>query len=223
MFWNAVNEGLAMFTHWETWVCIVVWLMVTGLPRLLVFRAVAGPKESRHIGGIYLMLTPFIQAISMSLLILTLSPLIFGLGDQAAWRFPWSMMVDAPGPTLKMIVAVFVAWLLSRFTPYLNGIAAYRTCFVGIAALVFGIRLVNTSNAVPVLDRVALWPGYAYALGGLAIGAVVVLCANRLAAWLGKRAQSEPGVPRGTALFGIEGVLGLVPVFIYGAWLGEQM
>ena len=117
MFWNAVNEGLATFTHWETWVCILVWLMVTGLPRLLVLRAVAGPEESRHIGGIYLMLTPFIQAIAMSFLILTLSPLVFGLGEQAAWRFPWSMLVDAPGPTLKMIVAVFVAWLLSLFEP----------------------------------------------------------------------------------------------------------
>lgn len=230
MFWNAVSEGLATFAHWETWVCIVVLLLATGLPRLLVLRSDDRSERFKVTAVILAMALPVIQALAMTLLVLTLSPLIFGLDKQAAWAYPWTAVADTPVPLLKMLVAVLAAWVLAHFIPWLGQQSAFHTCAAGVAALVFAIKLVDASNAVPVMGRVAFWPGYGYAIGGLAVGALLLACASWLSAWLAARDQAAhsehphtQAAPRGAVFFGMEAILGLVPVFIYGAWLGEQM
>jgi hypothetical protein len=230
MFWNAVSEGLATFAHWETWVCIVVLLLATGLPRLLVLRSDDKSERFKVTAMVLAMGLPVIQALVMSFLVLSLSPIIFGLDAQAAWAYPWSSVVETPVPWLKMLVAVLAAWLLAHFIPWLGRQSAFHTCAAGVAALIYAIKLVDAANAVPVMGRVALWPGYLYAIGGLAVGALLLACARWLSARLAAREQAVQGAhahtqaaPRGAMFFGMEAILGLVPVFIYGAWLGEQM
>jgi hypothetical protein len=63
--------------------------------------------------------------------------LILGLGEDAAWSFPWKLITLAPGLFLKLVGVLVVLAILLKFVPFIGEFRSLQTLVLGGIALVF--------------------------------------------------------------------------------------
>ena len=96
MFWHCVRDGLRVLLHWETYVAgleyfaivfvslialVLLWAKIED--RTMITKIVVGSS------GIFVMSVA--RTIAAAIFVLTLSPIILGVSDDAAWSFPWRL------------------------------------------------------------------------------------------------------------------------------------
>ena len=226
MFWDSVLGGLKVFTFWETYAAGLLYLLMLILPLVIVgwrMQQTENAGAAMAGGCLSMLLMPAVQVAAMAILVLTLAPIILGFGEDAMWAFPWQVITNAPGAFLKLVGTMLVATIVIAFVPLLGQLQSVSTLILGGIALTFLLGILDSANPGFVTGRVDLIPGFFFAVGLIVVGGALsfvgILAAGAIAAVVDPH---EEGLGQ-LLMMPVGAVLGLVPVFIYGAWLGLQL
>jgi hypothetical protein len=128
--------------------------------------------------------------------------------------------------TLLLVGAAIILGLI----PLLGRIVSLNVLFIGGIALIISLGLLKKVDPSLPVDRLDLLPGFFQLVGLIVISGIASwlgMLSTFFAAWLVTAVASrdpDPDNPVAQIIaFFIAPVFGLVPVFIYGAWLGNQL
>lgn len=224
MFWDAVIGGLGVLTYWETYVAGLEYLAVFMVPMGVVgYFAMKSERAAGAIGCLSMLVLPALQVFAVFVFVLTLSPIILGFSQDAAWAFPWVLAFEAPGSVAKFIGLLLVAALLLAFVPILGRLQSLHTLVLGALGLALVLGIIDNANPGFVSKRVHFWPGFWFAFGLLAIGGLLAWIGTLVAAALATAVESAAEGFGQLLMFPIAAIFGFIPVFIYGAWLSAQL
>ncbi len=171
-------------------------------------------------------LLPVLQVIALTIMILTIAPIIFGFGEDAAWSFPWQLITMAPGAFFKLVGILVVAAIVLAFVPILNRLQSFHTLVLGSIALFFVLGILETINPGIVIGRVDFYPGFWFLAGLVVIGGIMswvgMMVAGLISAGI-EMVVEGLGELIGLLMFPIAALFGFIPLFMYGAWLGAQV
>lgn len=162
-----------------------------------------------------------IHVVAITVLVLIVSPLILGFSLQAAWLLPFQLAALVPGGffTQTLVLVLFVSIMMLLVQKYY--LYPVLTFVVGANTLMFLLGVFEYIYPGMIKGRVEYVPGI-----GLLLGLTLVV---GLIGWVGqylaikiKQRMSETHYRQLTAVT-VASLLGLVPVIIYAAWLGEQI
>lgn len=222
MFWDAVLAGLKVLTYWQTYLAGLGYLAIFFLPMLIAGMVM---EESRGIGlagCLGVLLLPVLQVAAMVIFVLTLAPIILGLGEDAAWSLPWKILAVAPGPFFEFVGVLVLIAIGLAFIPILGQLHSLQVLVLGAITLMFFSELLDIAYPGIVKGRADFIPGFWFSIGLLIIGGVMSWISMMVLAFLAT-ALEWVGDGIGLLMFPIGSVLGFIPVFMYGAWLGAQI
>lgn len=224
MFWDAVAGGLKVFTYWQTYVASFGYFLIFVIPWTFVVLML----RAAHSGGgailwVSTVFMPLVQVIAHvmahSVLILTLWPIIFGLGPDAAWEFPLRLISQEPTVFLKLLLALTVASTVLSVIPFLGKIQALHTLVLGGITLALVIAILESVYPSLATHKVNYWPGFWFIAGLVVISAI--------ASWIGMvisfHIAEAVAEGWGFVALPVAAIFGFVPIFMYGAWLGSQL
>lgn len=226
MFWDSVVAGLKVLTYWETYVAGLVYLAIFFIPMIIVgFVTEKSESGGSFAGCLGMFLLPVLQVAAMVVFLLTLSPIIFGFSEDAAWSFPWKVMTMAPGGFFALVGILIVAAIILTFIPFLGQLNSLHTLILGGITLVVVLGMLDSINPGTVRGRVDFVPGFWFSIGLLVIGGILSWIGILLAALLATGLEmSKEGTGFGQlVMIPIGTIFGFIPVFMYGAWLGAQV
>jgi len=186
MFWDSVVAGLNVLTYWETYVAGLEYIAIWFIPRAAVGMFI---EKSISIGGavgcLSMLFLPLLQVVAMVVFTLTLAPIIFGFGNDAAWSFPWEVMTLAPGAFFMLVGVLVVASIVLAFIPFLGGLQSLQTLVLGGIALVFVLRLLDSVKPGLLGEHVQVVPDFWFLVGLLAVGGFMSWIGMLVAAFVG--------------------------------------
>jgi hypothetical protein len=218
MFWTSVLAGIKVLTYWETYVAGLEYLAICMLPMVLI-GLVAEKGDERGgaaVGCLSVLVLPVFQVAAMAVFVLTLAPIIFGFAEDATWSFPWKILILAPGAFFKLVGVLVVAAIILAFIPLLGQLHSLRTLVLGGIALIFVLSILESVTPGIASKRVDIIPGFWFALGFLVIGSLMSCIGMMMSALVATAFGQLSMVP-------VYSILGFLPVFMYGAWLGAQV
>jgi hypothetical protein len=224
MFWDSVLAGLKVLTYWETYVAGLEYLAIFFIPMAIV-RMIMEKSEGggAAVGCLSMLLLPVLNGAATAVFLLTLSPIIFGFAEDAAWSFPWRILVMAPGAFFKFVGVLVVAAIVLAIIPILGKLDTLYILVNGGIALGLILGILDTVNPGIVKGSVDFIPGFWFFVGLLVIGGVMrrvgMLVAALIATGLDK---AKEGIGQ-LVMVPLVNIFGFVPVFMYGAWLGSQV
>jgi hypothetical protein len=112
-----------------------------------------------------MLVMPALQVVAIAVFVLTLAPIIFGLGEDAAWSFPWKVITVAPGLFLKLVVILVVSAIVLAFVPLLGQLQSLQTLVLGGIALVFALGILTSGNPELVSGELDFTPGFWFTVG----------------------------------------------------------
>ncbi|TVL97026.1 MAG: hypothetical protein CV087_22925 [Candidatus Brocadia sp. WS118] len=224
MFWDSVVAGLKVLTYWQVYVAGLEYFAIFFIPMIAVGLIT---QKSEGVGGtigcLSMFLLPVLQVAAMAVFILTLSPIIFGFAEDAAWSFPWKVIMLAPGVFFKLIGVLVVAAIVLAFIPILGELQSLQTLVLGGIALMFVLAIFDSINPGMVKEHVDFSPNFWFSIGLLAIGGLMSWIGRMVAALLSMAIETAQEGLGQLIMFPIAAIFGFIPVFIYGAWLGTQI
>jgi len=224
VFWYAVLTGLKVLTYWEAYVAGLEYLAIFYIP-LAIASAVRkkSEKTGTAAGLLSMLLLPVLHAIAMTVFVLTLAPIIFGIEGNATWNYPWEILTTASGLFLTLIGVLIVAAGLMAIIPLLRRLPALQTLVLGVIALFFAFSIFITENPGIIKGHIAVIPDI-WIIAGLLVIGIVMSWVGRLAAdFAGKAVGIADDGPGRIMLFPLSAIFGFLPMFIYGALLGIQL
>ena len=224
MFWDSVIAGLNVLTFWETYVAALEYLAIFLIPMFVVGIVIEkGNRIGATVGCLSMFVLPLFQVAAMIIFVLTLAPIIFGIGVDAAWSFPWAVLTIAPGTFFKMVGMLVVAAVVLAFIPILGRMNSLHTVILGGMALVFVSELIVSYNPGIVRGRIDYIPDFWVAVGILVIGGIMSWIGMMVTALLTTAVRANEQGVGGIIMPFVGAVFGFIPIFIYGAWLGAQI
>ena len=221
MFWDSVAAGFKVLTYWQTYIAGLEYLAIFLVPMFFagwfMERSSGGPGTA--VGCLTMIVVPILQIAAMEVFALTLSPIIFGFAKFAAWSVPWRIIILDPELFFGMLIALLVASFSMAFIPFLGRFRPFETLVLGGVALVFCLHLIGTQIPGGLRDDIQFIPNFWFAVELLAIGGFMSLIGILLAVMV------VSYVGQGGELYVIPfaAILGFIPMFMYGAWLGAQV
>lgn len=227
MFWQAVLDGLRVLFHWESLAAAILFGGLMLLPLIAVGLMMSKYPAVGCLSSIVLL--PVAQIFATLVVTWTLSPLIFGLGQEAAWSLPWRVLANNPGYMLRSLFTIGITALVASFVPVLGRIPTFVNTFIAGSCLITIARIVMWLDPALANQDMRIWPGFwnalgflllggiAFALGAAVIGAAMHARQDEIERLMGQ--EPTPGPVAMTA----GSFLGLLPAFMYGAWLGQQL
>ncbi|MFC1793450.1 hypothetical protein ACFL3Q_07675 [Planctomycetota bacterium] len=225
MFWHAVKDGLSVLLYWETYLAGLEYFAIAYVP-LIVFGILMERESTKAamavgFGGMFAM--PVFQIAATAIFVLTLSPIILNISDDAAWSFPWRLVISAPGTFIRLVLILVVASVFIAFLPLLGGLRSLYVLVLGAITLMCVVALLEQIDPGSVGDNVEFMPSFWIIVG--------LLCVGGIMSWLGIMVAAALATLIGLAnediaqffMLPTAAVFGFIPVFIYGAWLSAQL
>ena len=225
MFWHAVKDGLGVLIYWETYLAGLEYFAISYVP-LIVFGILMERESTKAamaacFGSMFVM--PVFQIAATAIFVLTLSPIILNISDDAAWSFPWRLVIIAPGTFIRLVLILVVASVFIAFLPLLGGLRSLNVLVLGAITLMCVVGLLEQIDPGLVGDNVEFMPRFWNIVGLLFIGGIM--------SWLGMVVAATLATLIGFAnesiglffVLPIAAVFGFIPVFIYGSWLSTQL
>jgi hypothetical protein len=225
MFWDSVVGGLKVLTFWETYAAGLEYLLLFMGPMVLIGQAMGKSGEkSGAVGCLGMLVVPLLQVAAIAVFVLTLAPIIFGLGEDAAWLFPWKVIGAAPGVFVKLVGVLVISAIALAFVPFLGQLQSLHTLVLGGIALVFVLGVLRSVNPELASSEVDVIPGFWFTAGLLIIGALMawlgIMVVALLTTAVGGGAVEDAGE---LLMVPVAAIFGFIPVFMYGSWLGSQL
>lgn len=221
MFWSSIIWGLKILTFWEVYVAALIFSIISIGP-LMIFGFMSQKNEAIGCLG-SMLIAPIFQALATLIFVFTLSPILLGFGEDAAWSFPWQLLFTSPWPMIKAALIIIVVTILLAFIPVLGQIQSLHTFSAGAISLMMVVGIIRSVNPDMPVDKIHFMPGIFSIIGFLVIAGIVSWASTMLlaviATALGEKAENYTtliAMPLG-------GVLGMIPVFIYGSYLSQQL
>ena len=224
MFLDSVVGGLSVFSYWETYVAGLEYLAIVFIPMaILGIFMETSESAGAYVGCLGMLVLPLVQLVGVAVYVLTLAPIILGIGTDAAWDLPWTVMLLAPGEFLWLVGKLILATLVLALMPIINQLESLATFALGVITLTFVLGLVNSINPGFVHEGMDILPGFWFSVGLLLVSGVVSWVGLMLPALLFSTARPYDEGLAGPVMSVFGAVFGFVPVFMYGAWLGAQL
>lgn len=221
MFWSSIIGGLKILTFWEVYVAAIIFTIISVGP-MIIFGLISEKNEAIGcLGG--MLIAPIFQALATLIFVFTLFPILLGLGEDAAWSFPWKLLFSSPWPMIKSALIILLATIAFAFIPILGQIQSLHTFTSGAISLILVLGILHSAYPNIPVEKIQIMPGILTIIGFLAIAGIVSWASTMLVALIataiGERAEGY------TTLIAIPlgGVFGFIPVFIYGAYIGQQL
>jgi len=162
------------------------------------------------------------ESIAIAVAVLTLFPIIFGIGDDAQWNFPIRVILLSPGGFLGLLGILTVLAYIIDIIPKLRKLQSMKTLVLGSICLIFARIFMGFINPMIETDLTSFIPGFWFICGILVISAVlskvghfVFVSFTRV---LGDKFDLREEVAE-LLILPIIATMGFLPVFIYGSWL----
>ena len=223
MFWDAVLNGLKVLLHWQTYPVALMYIVISFLPVIVIMFAGDRSDNLMAKGGCLVMLMqPLFQALAVFITVCTLFPIMLGR-PEAAWSFPWILIVNMPGRILIILVVMLVISVVGAFIPILGRANSFIMFIMGGVVVAFLTLIIHKINPELGIRNIQIIPGFLTIIGFVIVSAIV--------SWLGMLASAAVV----TLLFRdredisqlvmmpLGSVFGFIPVFIYAAWIGLQI
>jgi hypothetical protein len=225
MFWDSVVGGLKVLTYWQTYVAILEYLLLYVVPMGIVgYIATQNQRFGTLIGCLTMPIVAILQSAATFVFILTLSPILLGIADEAAWAFPFDLMVASPWGFIKVSLLLLGAAMITAFMPIVGRLQALQTTVVGVIGLMLMFAILENAMAGSgTIKSISFWPGFWFMVGLIMISGICGLIGALVA---GMIITIFDEASRGFAqllMFPIAGALGFLPMFMYAAWLGIQL
>jgi hypothetical protein len=218
---DAVQSAVNVLKHGDTISVIVLYLLLMLTPFMAVLLIM---KKSHVLSLRYFrkLLLPFLEAIAAALAVLTLFPIIFGLGDAALWKFPLRAMLLSPGGFAGLLGILIILSYVIDVIPNLRKLQSIKTLILGGVCLMFTRFFLSSINPMIEVDLKSFVPGFWFICGILIISIMLSKLGHfvfaSFASTLGSRFDMREEVAE-LLILPIIATLGFLPVFIYGAWL----
>jgi len=221
MFWDSLNSALDVMTHWETYLVVSVYLFSLLIPSILIFL-ILKKKHALHIKYFRRLFLPILESIAIAVAVLTLFPIIFGVGDDAQWGFPIRAMKLSPGSVLGLVGILLVVAYIIDVIPKLRKLQSIKTLVLGSICLIFAGIFVSFINPVIETDLTSFIPGFWFICGIIATSAVLSKVGHFVFVSFTRELGNKFNLREDVAellILPIIATMGFLPVFIYGAWL----
>ena len=182
-----------------------------------------GESIGATVGCLSVFILPLFQVAAMTVFVLTLAPIIFGISEDAAWSFPLAIITLAPGVFFKLVGVLVVTAFVLAFVPILGRLNSFQTLILGGIALVFVIGLMGSINPDIVKGGIDYIPGFWFLVGLLIVGGIVSWIGMMVTAFLLTVIDMDEQSVGALIMPLIGAIFGFIPVFMYGAWLGAQI
>ena len=224
MLIRTLEIGLLSFSHWQIYVVMTAYILITSLP-IMFAGFVAGKDKSTSsvmTGCLSQLLIRAFQSAVMYIGILVLFPILTGIGDQAAWHWPKVFLQKHPIQLLKSVEIIWFVCIGVSFIPFIGKSTVVATFLPGILSIAFAandLNLIAPSLLPKTITYIPnLWISIGYGiLFGLAIW-IEVIVAGIVVSLI-----KNPSITIGEVVHhGIGTIIGFIPILIYGAWMGNQ-
>ena len=224
MFWDSVVNGLLMLTHWQTYLAALIYVCMTlGVPLLMAIVSEKSENASMSLGCLYMLVSPFIQAFAIVIFTMSLSPILLGISQGAAWSFPWQLMIGDPWWMTKLVGILTIAAFVLAMIPMIGRVQTLHIFLLGSVTMAIVLGLVDTLYPAFNAGQVRNWPGGWFVVGLCLISAVLSWLAMMLTAVLGAVVNTWHDGAGTLLLVPVGATFGFIPLFIYAAWLGSQL
>jgi hypothetical protein len=212
---------MEVMTHWETYLVISVYLLSLLTPTILIFL-ILKKKHALHVRYFRRLFLPILESVAIAVAVLTLFPIIFGVGDEAQWNFPIRAMKLSPLGFLGFLgILILLAYVIDVI-PKLRRLQSIKTLVLGGVSLMFARIFIGFINPMIDTDLTNFIPGFWFICGIIVISAVlskvghfVFVSFTRV---LGNKFDLREEVAE-LLILPIIATMGFLPIFIYGAWL----
>jgi hypothetical protein len=221
VFWEYVYSSLRVMTHSDTYLVVSVYLFTMLDPIILIFFIMAKKHalSTRYFRKLFL---PVFEAIAVAVVVLTLFPIILGLGDNALWNFPLKIMKLSPGGFLGLLGVLIVLAYIIDVIPKLRKLQSLKTLVLGGVCLVFVQIFLSYINPTLDVELINFIPGFWFIFGVIILSGVLSKLGHfvfvAFARVLGNKFNLKEEVAE-LLILPVITTLGFLPVFIYGAWL----
>ncbi|KPK02812.1 MAG: hypothetical protein AMK71_00965 [Nitrospira bacterium SG8_35_4] len=221
MFWDSVHSALKVMTHWETHFVVLEYLLLMLTPVILIFL-ILKKRHALSIQYFRKLFLPIMEAIAIAVSVLTLFPIILGVGEHVAWNFPLRIMQLSPGGFLALIGSLIALAYLIDVIPQLRTLRSVKTLVLGGVCLIFVRIFLNLLNPVIDIEVMDLVPGFWFICGIIIISGVLAKLGYfvfvSFVNVLGSKFDLREEVAE-LLILPVIATLGFLPVFVYGAWL----
>lgn len=224
MFWQSVVTGLSVLTHWQTYVAGLLFIILCMAPLICIGLLAAGTgRPVGQLGCLYMLVMPIFQVYAMVVFVLTMSPIVLGLSNEAAWAFPWLLTVNAPAVMALFTGKLLVVAVGLALIPLLGKFQSLHSILIGSYALALAIGLFAQAHPELATKNITFWPDLWFVAGLVLVGSAFAWIATILASVLSAVVESKVQGMGHLIMFPLAATFGFIPVFIYGAWLGAQL
>lgn len=221
MFLDSVISALKVMTYWETHVAAAAYLFLFLAP-VTAACIIINKRRGVCIKYLKMLLLPVLEAIAVAAFVLTLFPIILGLGEEARWDFPLRIIKLAPGGFLEFLGILTVLAVLLTVIPKISRLQSIKMLVLGSVSLIFVQIVLSFINPVMELEVMDFVPGFSFLFGIIAISAVLIKLGHYVsgvcASGLGSKYKITEGIAE-LLILPVTAILGFIPVFVYGAWL----
>ena len=221
MFLYSLNSAMDVMTHWETYLVISVYLFLLLAPSIFIFL-ILKKKHALQVKYFRRLFLPILESIAIAAAVLTLFPIIFGMGDDAQWNFPIRAMILSPGGFLGLLVMLIVLAYIMDVIPKLRKLRLIKMFVLGGICLIFVRVFMSFINPMIETDLTSFVPGFWFICGIIAISAVLSKVGHFVFVSFTRVMGSKFDLREEVAellILPIIATMGFLPVFIYGAWL----
>lgn len=212
MFWGALASAFKILTYWETYVAGIEYLLVSLIPLYGFGLFVKRNKQFAVPAGCLSMFgAPILQVVAVLVLVLTLSPIILGISNNAAWSFPFVWMISAPVGFFFLALSLVAIGIMLLIIP-VDSLAMVVMSGVALS------RILKMADA-----HVSYIPGFWFSVGLIIIGVGMSWLGRFIAAGLLVALDKSNNDNNTILVLPIATVFNFFPVFMYGAWLGQQL
>jgi len=220
-FWDSVKSALDVMTNWDTYLVVFGYLLLMLAPIVLLFL-ILHKKHALSTRNFRKLFLPAIEAVAIAGAVLTLFPVMLGMGEKALWGFPLKVMKLFPGGFLGLLGILIILAYLIDVIPKFRRFQSLKTFVLGGVALVFVQIALSVLNPIVDVELSYFVPGFWFAFGIILIAGVISHLGHfifvSLARVLGNKFNVKEEVAE-LLILPLITTLGFLPLFIYGAWL----
>jgi len=225
MLYETISNGLRVFTYLDTYLAGLEYLAIYYISVLLfgfiLLRETALAQSVGMFGIVFV--RPIFAAAAMVVFVFTMFPIIIGGKEEAAWGFIWSFANSNPYEFARLTGIVILASIGVAFVPIVGRMVSFTSFVVGGVTLVFAMKTVDSISFGSSFGGIVYIPDFWFSVGIVVFSAVISWLALMLLAIIFSPLMMVSESLGVIVVAPIASVFGFVPLFIYGAWLSEQI
>ena len=223
-FMEASTSAAKVFLNWQTYAVLGEALAISLIP-VLFFWAIS--KKDGSFGTETLSTSSLVMLImkilGLYVFMLTLSPVILGGGENINWLAPWVLVNEAPVFAAQSFGVLLLVAFLALFIPMLAELSTFRFLILGTIALGASLALNDPANPQAAIFGQHLVPDVWFCVFIVALSFVLNLVGCIFSWKLTTSLKLDGSVGGLMLMYAIAFVIGIIPVLIYGAWIGAQV